>query len=97
MAKVPIVHQILYGEIRKTANGKVIRISEIRPILSWRIRIPMKYHLEIVEELCYYGLLKKLNRDEYLIKECVLKNGYYYQNDFYIGKPPTDSLGAPFW
>lgn len=101
MVKIPITHLIIYGEIKRKGNGaKIISIHDIRPIIKWRIRIPVKYHFEVIKEMCYFGLLKKLSRDDYEIIECnkltylAVRDGDIYQ---YQGKPPVDSLGEPFW
>lgn len=85
MAKIPITYLIIYGEIKRKGGGsRLINIRDIRPIIKWRIRIPTKYHFKVIKELCYFGLLRKKSRDDYEIIEC-------------YRRPPTDSLGEPFW
>lgn len=85
MDKIPITHLIIYGELRKKGNGsRVVSISEIRPIIKWRVRIPQRYQFMIIEELISFGLMKKLGRDSYELLSCSRKS-------------PVDSLGEPFW
>lgn len=83
--KIPITHLIVYGEIKRRGNGsKIVQISDIRPIIKWRLRIPSKYHFEVISELIEYGLLRQVGRDNYEILCC-------------HRKAPIDSLGEPFW
>jgi len=83
--KIPITHLIIYGElIRKGKGCRILSVSEIHPIIKWRIRIPRKYQFIIITELIQFGLLKKVGRDNYEILNCPYKS-------------PVDSLGEPFW
>ena len=83
--KSSIIHLYLYGRIKREVNGATtIHISRIHPIIKWVIRLPKKYHTDIVKELIDCGLLKKLDRDNYMIVD--------------INRAPLcDSLGDPLW
>jgi hypothetical protein len=84
--KQSVVHIYLYGLIkREVQGGNLIHISKIHPIIKWVVRIPRKYQRDILSELVECGLLKKLDRDNYEIVTCRIKN------------PPIDSLGNPLW
>jgi len=68
----------------KRKGGNIIRIREIMPIVKWCVRMPQKYRRDIIKEMCDYGLLKKLSRDNYELLR--IRN-----------KVMTDSLGHPLW
>jgi hypothetical protein len=89
MRHASIIHQILYGKLRKynmeIHNGNIINITEIYPITKWTVRIPKKYQYEIVKELVECGFLKKISRDDYEIPPVMLK------------KPVYDGSGNPLW
>lgn len=83
--QVPIVYFYLYGLFkREIGGGNMIHISQIHPIMKWVIRVPKKYHPEIIDEMICFSLLKKRDRDNYELltirKKCL-----------------NDSLGQPLW
>ena len=85
MTSISLIHIYIYGMLKRKAKGcSVISIGEIMPIVKWCVRIPNRYRRDIINELCEYGLLKKLNRDSYEFLK--IKN-----------KPMIDSLGHPLW
>jgi len=88
----PLIYLCIYGRIMKReTNGAscIIHISKITPIIKETARIPRRYHLDVLKELVEYGLLRKINRDNYMVlPPCeVLPNT----------EPLYDSLGEPFW
>ena len=85
MTSASLIHIYIYGMLKRKVNGgNIIRIREIMPIVKWCIRIPNKYRRDIIKEMCDYGLLKKLSRDNYEI--LTIRK-----------KAMTDSLGHPLW
>lgn len=84
--KISIVHIYVCGMMKKKQKHReIIHISEIYPIVNFHIRIPRKYKKQFIKELVDYGLLKKLNRDNYQIQNIHLK------------KSLCDSFGNPLW
>jgi len=84
--KPSIIHAYLYGMLRReVGGGKIIRISQINPIVKWVIRVPRKYQYEVINEMIKYNYLKKLDRDTYELSEIKVKIPLY------------DSLGEPLW
>ena len=85
MNKCSLIHIYIYGMLkRKVKGGNIIKISEIMPIIKWCVRMPNRYRRDIIKEMCEFGLLKKLSRDNYEILN--VRN-----------KPMIDSLGHPLW
>jgi hypothetical protein len=82
--KTPIVYIYLYGMIKRKINGNVVKIKEIKSIISWWVRLPKSYLNIILKEMEFYNLLKRLGRDNYEIL-CSEQ------------APPLDSLGEPLW
>ena len=70
--------------IRRKTKGRLIHISQIRPIIEWTIRMPNRYRIIIIEELIEMGYLKKIKRNDYEILPLPIN-------------PPNDSLGNPLW
>jgi len=83
MNKCSLIHIYIYGMLKRK-GGNIIRIREIMPIVKWCVRMPQKYRRDIIKEMCDYGLLKKLSRDNYELLR--IRN-----------KVMTDSLGHPLW
>jgi hypothetical protein len=83
--KVSVLHLYLYGMFRKKIDGgNIIRLREMTPIMKWCMRIPKRYHPEIIKEMIQMNLLKRNNRDHYELLFC-------------SKKPLIDSLGNPLW
>ena len=86
--KKPLIYLCIYGRIKKReANGEnacIVHISKISPIIRETARIPRRYHLDVLKELVDYGLLRKINRDNYAVLPLDTK-------------PLCDSLGEPLW
>ncbi len=82
--KYSIIHLYLYGRIKKGSDNDIITLSKMKPIIKWIVRLPHKYHNEIISELVACGFLKKITRDDYKIIN--------------INKSPLcDSVGEPLW
>ena len=84
--KLPTIHVYLYGMLKRQTKGNIVKIENIHPVIKWFIRIPKKYHGEILKDLVKDKLLKKINRDNYMI----------------LTRPdilpiPSDHLGEPLW
>jgi len=83
--KYSIIHLYLYGRIKKVSKeNDTITLSEIKPIIKWIVRLPHKYHYDILKELVECGFLKRITSREYKIVN--------------INKSPLcDSVGEPLW
>jgi hypothetical protein len=80
-----IIHLYLYGMLKREVDGgNLIHISKIHPVIKWAVRLPHKYRVEIIKEMCDFGFLKKVGRDNYELL-CVRI------------RPLSDSLGDPLW
>jgi len=85
MKKISIIHLYLYGMLKRKAGGcAMIKIGDMSPIIKWCIRLPKRYQVEIIKELVDIGLLDKVGRDNYNIRDS-------------LRKAPIDSLGEPLW
>jgi hypothetical protein len=83
--KPPLPYRYVYCMLKKELKGSnIIHISKIYPIVRWWIRLPRKYNLEIIKEMEEYGLLRKINRDEYEILP-ISKSQIHLTN--YLGDP----------
>jgi len=89
MRDISIIHLYIYGQLKremdKSRIGNCIHISKVYPIVKWFVRLPKRYHIEIIDELVEYKLLKRLNRDNFELLPP--SNSICLQ----------DSLGNPLW
>lgn len=85
LSKRPILHLYLYGLLKKEYGEIIISRMQIRGKIGSMTRIPSKYRYRIIQEMVAFGLLKKLNRDSYILIPEV------------SNKSPIDSLDNPLW
>ena len=85
---ISIIHLNLYALIKHDAgeNNNEIRIDRIKHFIRERIRFPKIYHFKIIRELERYKLIKRINRDYFLILP-IKRNG----------NPIMDCRGNPLW
>ena len=87
--EISVVHLYIYGQLKrellKSKSGNCLHVSKINAIVKWFVRLPRRYHLNIIDELVEHRCLKKLNRDNYEVLP--INTSLSLQ----------DSLGNPLW
>lgn len=68
---VPEFHRYAYGAFKQAVkNGNQIHISQIHPIVKWHFRVPRKSQMNFIQEMIEFGLIKRVDRDNYEIITC---------------------------